>query len=156
MSVVPIPRRVATVLLVLAGGLLSAACASSGPARATGGPYGAVSSEAAVRGFLDAANAEDFRRMGQLFGTARGPAVDEMGIEEVEARMIVLAKLLDNDGYTLRESNLEMLGPDRVRWEAALSGSRKGDVVVPVITVPSKDGRWFVERLNLDAVTGGL
>lgn len=155
MSVFPIPRRVATPLLMLASALV-AACASSGPTKSSGGPYGAVSSEAAVRGFLDAANEEDYRQMGQLFGTERGPAVDELGIEEVESRMIVLSKLLRNGGYALRQANLEMLGPDRVRWEAALTGSRKGSVVVPVITVPSKDGRWFVERLNVDAVAGGL
>jgi len=154
-SVRPIPRRAALPLLLMASAALTA-CASSGPQASPGSPSGAVSSEAAVRGFLDAANAEDYPRMGRLFGTERGPAIDELGIEEVEARMIVLSKLLRNDGYALRQANLEMLGPDRVRWEAALTGSRKGNVVVPVITVPSKNGRWYVERLNVDAVAGGL
>ncbi len=155
MSARPIPRRAVVPLLLLAS-VAAAACASSGPTRTSAGPFGAVSSEAAVRGFLDAANAEDYSRMGQLFGTERGPAVNALGIEEVEARMIVLSKLLKNEGYALRQANLEMLGPDRVRWEAALTGSRKGNVVVPVVTVPSMDGRWFVERLNVDAVAGGL
>lgn len=156
MSVSQRAPRIAAPLLVLACAAL-VACASSGPSPSSGeGPYGAVSSEAAVRGFLDAADAEDYRRMGQLFGTERGPAVDAFGIEEVEARMIVLSKLLQHTGYTLRQSNLAMLGPDRVRWEAALEGSRNGNVVVPVITVPTGGGRWFVERLTLDALTGRL
>jgi hypothetical protein len=154
-SVRPSPRRAVVPLLLMAG-TLAAACASSGPTRSSGAPFGAVSSEAAVRGFLDAANAEDYQRMGELFGTERGPAVRELGIEDVEARMIVLSKLLRHEGYALRKANLAMLGPDRVRWEAALGGTRKGDVVVPVITVPAEDGRWFVERLNVDAVSGGL
>ncbi len=49
-----------------------------------------------------------------------------------------------------------MLGPDRVRYEVRMSGTRKGSVVVPVIAVPDRSGRWYVERLNLDALTAGI
>ncbi len=144
--------RVAATLLL---GLLAFGCASSPPSPPDTA-YGAVSSEAAVRGFLDAANSGDYDRMGALFGTEKGPAIRELGIEELEARMIVLSKLLRNGGYELRQANLSMLGPDRVRWEAALRSSRKGDVVVPVVTTPDRGGRWFVEWLNVDALTAGI
>ena len=50
-----------------------------------------------------------------------------------------------------------MLGPDRVRYEAQMSGTRKGDPwTVPVIAIPDGNGRWYVERLNLDALTAGI
>jgi len=110
----------------------------------------------AVRGFLDAANAEDFNRMIYLFGTEDGLAVDEFGIQDVEARMIFLSQLLKHDSYTLSQVNLAMLGPDRVRYEVRMSGTRKGSVIVPVIAVPDNSGRWYVERLNVDALTAGI
>jgi len=68
-------------------------------------------------------------------------------------RMIFLAGILKHDSYELQQANLAQLGPDRIRWEVRMSGTRKGGVVVPIITVPDGDGRWYVERLNLDALT---
>lgn len=131
---------------------LGTAC-STHAAGSADGTYGAPTSEMAVRGFLDGANVEDYERMSELFGTDAGPAVARLGITEVEQRMIVIAKMLKHESYDISQANLAQLGPDRVRWEARLEGTRKGDVVVPVITVPDEAGRWFVERLNLDAVS---
>jgi len=110
----------------------------------------------AVRGFLDAANVADYSRMINLFGTADGLAVDEFGVQDVEARMIFLSQLLKHESYTLSQVNLEMLGPDRVRYEARMTGTRKGTVIVPVIAIPDRSGRWYVERLNVDALTAGI
>lgn len=107
----------------------------------------------AVRGFLDDANADDYGGMSDLFGTDEGPAVERFGVTDVEQRMIFLAGILKHDSYELQQANLAQLGPDRIRWEARMSGTRKGGVVVPIITVPDADGRWYVERLNLDALT---
>lgn len=132
--------------------LLTAGCAS-GSAAARSGEYGSATSEMAVRGFLDGAAVKDYSRMMRLFGTADGPAVDRHGVTDVEQRMIVLAGLLQHESYDLRESNLAQLGPDRVRWEVTLAGTRRGTVVVPVITVPDRSGRWYIEVLNLDALT---
>ena len=56
---------------------------------------GAATSEMAVRSFLDAANSEDYSHMMNLFGTADGLAVDEFGVQDVEARMIFLSQLLE-------------------------------------------------------------
>lgn len=115
--------------------------------------YGASTSELAVRGFLDGANSDDYGRMSSLFGTDKGPAVKRFGVTDVEQRMIFLAGILKHRSYELQQSNLAQLGPDRIRWEARMQGTRKGGVVVPVITVPDGGGRWYVERLNLDALT---
>lgn len=136
----------------LATMLLSAGCASN-PSDERGADYGSATSEMAVRSFLDGARAKDYSRMMRLFGTAAGPAVDRYGVKDVEQRMIVLAGLLQHESYDLRQADLAQLGPDRVRWEATLSGTRRGTVVVPVVTVPDRSGRWYVEVLNLDALT---
>ena len=131
---------------------LASACSSryAGSSEAT---YGAPTSEMAVRGFLDGANAEDYVQMSDLFGTDDGPAVERFGVTDVEQRMIFLSKLLKHESYDLRQANLAQLGPNRVRWEARLEGTRKGDVLVPIVTVPDGRGRWFVERLNVDALS---
>jgi hypothetical protein len=141
-------------LVFVASGLSS--CASSGGSGGGSAAAGAATSEMAVRDFLDAANAEDYNRMIYLFGTADGLAVDEFGIQDVEARMIFLSQLLKHESYTLTQANFAMLGPDRVRYEARMSGTRKGSVIVPVIAIPDSSGRWYVERLNLDALTAGI
>lgn len=151
-------RRAGPAALFAALVLWSAGCASGGSDvnPASGSPWGAATSEMAVRSFLDAANVEDFETMSNLFGTSDGPAVEEFGIADVEARMIFLSRLLKHDGYAMNPVNLAMLGPDRVRYEVRLTGTRKGDVTVPVIVVPAKSGRWFVERLNVDALAAGI
>lgn len=138
-----------TAALVVAG---SYGC-STKSATGTAGTHGAATSELAVRGFLDGANADDYERMAGLFGTEKGPAVERFGVTDVEQRMMFLAGILKHESYELQQVNLAQLGPDRIRWEARMTGTRKGGVVVPVITVPDRDGRWYVERLNLDALT---
>ena len=94
--------------------------------------------------------------MMNLFGTADGLAVEEFGVQDIEARMIFLSQLLKHESYTLSQRNLAMLGPDRVRYEVRMTGTRKGNVVVPVIAIPDGSERWYVERLNLDALTAGI
>jgi len=133
-------------------------CASGGSEinSTTGAAWGAATAEMAVRSFMDAANIEDFATMSNLFGTAEGPAMEEFGVADVEARMIFLSRLLKHEGYTLNQANLAMLGPDRIRYEVRMTGTRKGDVTVPTIVVPDASGRWFVERLNVDALAAGL
>jgi len=132
---------------------LLAACASAGTSLPAGEVFGAATPEAAVRGFLDAAQVEDYGTMGHLFGTAEGPAQVKFGVAEVEQRMIVMSALLKHRSYTLRIRNLSQLGPDRVRFLVELDGSRKGSVTLPVITIPAQDGRWYVEQLDLTPVS---
>lgn len=118
--------------------------------------FGSSTSEMAVRGFLDGANADDYSRMSALFGTDQGPAVERFGVTDVEQRMIFLASILKHDSYELQQANLAQLGPDRVRWDVRMTGTRKGQVVVPIVTVPDRAGRWYVEILNLDALTASM
>lgn len=158
---VPSPR-----VLVL-GGLLAAltvAACGSGSASANNpapmavapaGGYGAESSESAVSRFLDAAATENYPGMWAVFGTSQGAAIERFGVAETESRMVVLSRLLRHRDYEMRVSNLAGLGPNRVRYEVRMNGTRKGDVMVPVVTVPDARGRWYVEQLDADRLSGG-
>lgn len=166
-------RRAATTLrlplsLPIAIGILvtlGAACGSSSSNRsaynpapvavAPAGGYGADTSESAVSRFLDAAAAENYSGMWAVFGTSQGAAIERFGVAETESRMVVLSRLLRHRSYEMRVSNLAGLGPNRVRYEVRMNGTRKGDVMVPVVTVPDADGRWYVEQLEADRLSGG-
>lgn len=149
------------------GGLLvaalGAACGSGGGspnnpapvAVAPAGGYGAESSESAVSRFLDAAAAENYAGMWAVFGTSQGAAIERFGVVETESRMVVLSRLLRHTDYEMRVSNLAGLGPNRVRYEVRMNGTRKGDVMVPVVTVPDGRGRWYVEQLDAGRLSGG-
>ncbi|MFQ5746411.1 MAG: hypothetical protein ACE5HF_04225 [Gemmatimonadota bacterium] len=138
----------------LAALLLLVGCASTGTLSRSAWTYGADSPELAVRGFLDAVAADDTGAMGDLFGTKDGPAEGHLGIVEVEQRMVFLRALLRHDSYRLRQANLAQLGPDRVRYLAMMTGTRKGDATVALVAVPAADGRWYVEQLDVDELTG--
>lgn len=142
------PRVVLALLLVVCGG-----CASTSAGRSAPDAPGAGSSESAARAFLDAARVKDYGTMASHFGTREGPAEKRFGVTEVEQRMIFLAAILAHTSYELRVENLAQFGPERVRWVARLEGTRRGVVDVPVVTVPTPGGRWFVELLGLDDLT---
>lgn len=160
----PLPYRALAAFAVI---LACAACASAGgtsssqrssrgdveePAPPADG-YGAESSDAAIRRFLDAADAENYAGMWAVFGTEEGAAIDRFGVAETEARMIVLSRLLKHDDYELRQANFAGLGSRRSRYEVTMRGTRKGTVVVPFVTVPDGRGRWYVEQLEADRLS---
>lgn len=138
--------------------LLIPALASCGGARtdlsAAPSAYGSPTPRAAVRTFLSAANRKDYQAMGRQFGTAAGPAEAAMGVAELEQRMVVLAEVLRHDQITLERADLAQLGPDRTRYVVQMTGTRNGRVRVPVVTVGTEEGRWYVERLDIDALSG--
>ena len=143
---------VAAGLALLSWGL--AGCASAGRGL-SGDPssYGAASARGAVEAFLDAAREREYTVMGRHFGTREGPAEARLGRGEGEQRMIVLAGLLGHDEARLRRADLAGLGEHRTRFVAALTGTRQGRVSVPVVAVATARGRWFVERLDVGALS---
>lgn len=130
--------------------LLLSACASGG-APPAGAVYGSATAQQAVQDFLEAAKRDDYRTMGQLFGTENGPAEKKLGRTEVEQRMFVLAAFLEHRAFAVRRSGLTE-GPNRIRFLADLAGTRNGDVTVPIIAVAHRD-RWYVERVVTDPLT---
>lgn len=150
-------RPAGALVLLAAVGLALVGCASSGRAL-SGDPasYGATSARGAAVAFLDAARERDYTVMGRHFGTREGPAERRLGLGEVEQRMIVLAGLLRHRDASLRREDLAQLGPHRTRFVATLAGTRSGRVSVPVVTVATEEGRWFVERIGVEPLSGSV
>lgn len=141
-------------------GLGAAACGGGSPGAGAGVPspvggYGAATPENAVVQFLDAAQNEDYEGMWTVFGTSEGPAIERFGVQETEARMVVLSRLLKHRDYELQVANLAGLGPNRTRYEVRMEGTRKGSVMVPFVTAHDGSGRWYVEQLDADRLSGG-
>lgn len=158
-GVVVKPAAVGVCLLLL---LVPLSCASTGDLSARPDQYGSPTAEQAVRSFLDAARQRDYQTMGRQFGTREGPAEQELGVAEVEQRMVVLAGLLRHDGYELQRRNLSRFGQHRTGFVAEMTGTRRarrgnGDFVarLPIVAVSTDEGRWFVEQLEMDSFTGG-
>lgn len=150
-------RATEVVALAAAATLAAAACGGGGGGQLTHSPgsYGAPTGEQAIRTFLDAAAQEEYPVMGRVFGTREGPAEARLGVTNVEQRMVVLAGLLRYESYTLQPSSLTEPEPYRRRFTATLTGTREGDVVVPMFVVRSESGRWFVERIDTAPLTSG-
>lgn len=136
--------------------VVTAACASGGGGG--GSPtiedaYGALSAESAVGQFLDAAKRNDYALMARLFGTTEGPAVERIGRVEVEQRMFVLASILRHQSYSLRRMSIAQ-EEGKQRIIAEMVGTRNGDATVPFVAASNR-GRWFVEQIMTDDLSGG-
>lgn len=136
-------------------------------------------SDAVVR-FLGAAARRDHAAMAQLFGTWDGPAGGDRGSfacalrrmgswlrlssrcttrAEVELRMDLMASILARAAYRVR-GEAPVAGRERpavqVVVEATPAGAGPGASVVevPFVVVKSRDGRWRVQEVALDRLTG--
>ncbi len=134
--------------------LVFSGCASSGGEVPVDSTYGAASAEDAVRRFLDAARQQEYSRMRKLFGTRDGPAERKWGVQDVEQRMVVLSGMLIHQSYSLRPLELGYIGENQRTFVARITGTRYGTVTLPITTIQAKSGRWFVEQLGVDSLTG--
>lgn len=130
-------------------------CASSGGDVLVDTTYGAASAEDAVRRFLDAAQEQEYSRMRELFGTRDGPAERKWGVQDVEQRMVVLSGMLIHESYSLRPLELGYIEANQRSFVARITGTRYGTVTLPITATQAKSGRWFVEQLGVDSLTGG-
>ena len=137
--------------LILALALMgAAACASAPPGPSGSGlSTGARTSVAAVERFFAAVRAQDLQAMGQVWGTTRGPARDNMPRAELEKREVILQCYFNYDTFrVLGESPIS-----EIRRAVRVELVRGGRVREPTIyTVQASDGRWFVENLDMAAV----
>jgi len=139
-------------LLALVAAVSLAGCGSRAH---LAGPPPPASPQATVDQFLAAVNADDLRRMSQLFGDERGPvAVTQRDASKRELQMQILQRLLVSDsvhkfgteqvpGYTTRRLlRLELFRGNRSR-------------AVPVTVAEQRAGGWLVMKLDVDALLPG-
>jgi hypothetical protein len=122
-----------------------AACGGS-PAPATPSP---ATPADALAGFLDAVRQNDLSRMGQLWGSERGPAAGWMAPEELNKRVAVMQKYLAHSGYRVVEGPMPVPGESR-RMSFRVELRRDDCVHVQAMDVVRVDpGGWVVQDVHL-------
>lgn len=122
-----------------------AACGGN-PAPATPSP---ATPADALAGFLDAVRQNDLSRMGQLWGSERGPAAGWMDSEELNKRVAVIQKYLAHGGYRVVEGPMPIPGESR-RMAFRVELRRDDCLHVQAIDVVRVDGGgWVVQDVHL-------
>lgn len=138
------------VLLLLP--LILAACA--GGLRPPPGGVGAPAPAVAVERFLQLAGEREYLEMGWIFGTSEGAVLSRDAASGVEQRMFALATLLQNEGYDVGAGSSV---PGRVgaaqRFDVRLTRGAQ-QMTVPITAVRGPGGRWLVEMVDVEAITG--
>ena len=103
----------------------------------------------ALAGFLDAVRQNDLSRMGQLWGSERGPAAGWMDPEELNKRVAVIQKYLAHGGYRVVEGPMPIPGESR-RMAFRVELRRDECLHVQAIDVVREDrGGWVVQDVHL-------
>jgi hypothetical protein len=143
-------------LVVMSAGL--AAChkttttATPTPATTTmtGAGTGAADPMSALRGFMDAAKAQNIQGISAYWGDQDGTARGRFPKTEEEQREIIMARCLRHDRYDVI-GDAPGLGGGRTY---AISLSRPGRTATTnVDVVPATDHRWYVQKVDMDKLT---
>jgi hypothetical protein len=141
------------VLTILSALVLLVSC---GPRMmGSGGVPGAPAPPAAVERFLQLASESDYAGMGWVFGTADGAIMQRDPPGQVEQRMYALASLLEYDSFVVGVgSPVPGRTGDALRFDVQI---RRGfeTLQVPFVVVRGPQTRWYVEQLEVEALTGG-
>jgi len=134
--------------------LTLSACATYVP-RSEGLP-GAPAAQAAVEEFLLVAANKDYVQMGWIFGTMEGAIIERDPLPEVERRMYAIANVLTHTSFTIDEQRVVpgRIG-EAIRFDVRLIRGVR-EYLVPFTVVQGPEGRWFVEQVDLEAVTGSI
>jgi hypothetical protein len=118
------------------------------------GAAGAAAPPVAVERFLQFAADRNYSGMGWVFGTTDGPIIRRDPVSEVEERMFALASVLEHDGFIVGPGEPVPGRPQEALRFNVLVQRGPDSVMVPFTTVRGPDGRWFVEQIAIEAVTG--
>ena len=136
-------RRFALSLLLLA----AAACGKS-PGAGTPVPQ---SMNESLAQFLAAVKANNQKRMGELWGTERGPAAGSMNSDRLRQRLTVIQKYLDHSGYRIIEGPLLVAGRDDLRTYRVELQRANCNQVMPIDLVRTNSGGWLVYDVHLES-----
>lgn len=133
--------------------LVSLAACAAGTAVPSAGA-GAPTAPGAVERFLQLAGERDYVEMGWVFGTeSGGPIVRQWPRPEVERRMYAIASVLSHDSYVIGEGSPVPGRIGRAERFVVVIHSGQNVTDVPIIAVLGPGGRWFVEQVDLEAIT---
>jgi len=106
---------------------------------------------ASVTQFLAAVKANDLKRMGELWGTERGPAAESMNPDVLRQRITVIQKYLDHTGYRVIEGPLLVPGHDDRRTYRVELQRTNCNQVLPLEVIKTKSGGWLVYDVHLES-----
>ena len=143
-------RRLGAASILL---LVAASTACTTRTSSASGSMAGMAPMLSVERFLQAANARDFDAMASLFGTADGPV--KRPAHELELQMATVAEILNHEDYQIVS---ERRAPGRVNPTNRIGVNilKEGQMIrdVGFMVVQTDDGRWFVESIDLEKITG--
>ena len=139
-----VTRRLACQFVLLAA--LTACNQRAGP----GKPIPQSMNESVLQ-FFAAVKANDLKRMGELWGTERGPAAQSMTPDVLRQRLTVIQKYLDHSGYRVIEGPLLVPGRDELRTYRVELQRTNCNQVMPIDIIQTRSGGWLVYDVHLEA-----
>ena len=146
-------KKLAIVVLLVVSACRRQAVVTSTPTQtppapsATANQDGGANPRDALQKFFAAAKAQDIQAMSAIWGTKDGPARSGkmMPMDQMEQRLIIMARCLRHDGYTIRAETPIVGGERQLTVEL-----RFGTVVASddFKTTPGPGGRWFVREFD--------
>src|SRR5574341_350053 len=133
-----------TLLVIL---LAALACRGSGAGGVT--PVAQAPADALTQ-FMAAVKAKDLRRMGQLWGTERGPAASYMPRERLDRTLQIIQVYLAHTGYRVLDGHAVSDRPPQHQFRIELQRDRC-TVVMPIDLVRSRGGGGLVLDVHLEA-----
>lgn len=106
----------------------------------------------ALTQFMAAVRANDLRRMGELWGTERGPAAAWMKPDELRMRLAVIQRYLAHVGYRVLEGPIAPAGARPALRTFRIELQREGcNAVLPIDLVRTGGGGWLVYDVHLES-----
>lgn len=131
--------------------LLGLGALACGGGSARPGSPAPQSMQETVTQFLGAVKANDLTRMGQLWGTDKGPAAASMNPTELSQRLTVIQRYLNHTGFRVVEGPLAVPGNERLRtFRVELQRSTCARVM-PLDVIQTRAGGWLVYDVHLEA-----
>ena len=117
----------------------------------------------ALSKFMDAVKANDLTRMGNLWGSERGPASTYMDRNNLKRQLTTIQIYWNHTGYRVIEGPLaaqplnptfkNVPSPDRMRdFRIDLQRSNGCSQAAPITVVRTNSGGWLVYDVHLEAV----
>jgi hypothetical protein len=106
----------------------------------------------AVTTFLTAVKDSNINRMGELWGTERGPAVKWMEPVKLSQHLMTIQKFWSHVGSRIVEGPIAVPGNERLRTFRIELQRSNCTSVVPLDVIQTDAGGWLVKDVHLEAV----
>jgi hypothetical protein len=106
-----------------------------------------------VTEFMAAVKANDLQRMGQLWGTEKGPAAEWMKAEELKMRLTVIQRYLAYDGYRVLEGPIPVPGHDDMRTFKVELQRQQCNTTATLDLKRTGSGGWVVSDPHLETLS---